>query len=686
MDERIKQELNRKNPTEFHKKMLDHCKGLMSLSYSEMSRYYCQWDSADRVYRGERYKDEEDKRACKQGAPEKMVLPLTYAQVQTFIAFAMNLLNQREMFFELEGTGEEDHRAAKLAEALLDQNLTFNQWTALLYQFLLDMGRFSIGVIKHSWCVKTQRVWKEEEIPLSPIQATRNVLGQAFGAPPIEPKTQQVPVDQTVYKGNELRAVSPYNFFPDPRIPLNRFQEGEFCGSEDEVSHTTLKRLQSQGFYSGVDHIQELKGIDFQRRRGGRFRQQLQTEGRSEANNLKSTVLLTEVQLDLIPKEFMLADGQPMGDSDIPEKWVVVYANDTKIIRCEPMNYDHGKFTYTVGQFSPDQQNFLTESITEVIAHMQAVIDWFINSHITNVRKHISNRLVIDPSGIFYEDVRDHKAVIRLKPNAAAAGVDRYVKQLNVSDVTRGHIQDVEVLMKYISMTTAINDNIMGQFHTGRRSAREAGNVAAASGTRLRNIIKIIYDTAFRDMGLCMISNLRDGLDEDMFVSIMGTTFPDWDAYDGFKVPESSIFKVPVNRTDISGRYDFKLFEGTLPSEKAMQAETLEQTLLAMMRVPDGLTILTQMLGYDPKKLFTEVLILRGIKHPDRFKITEFRLMEIQQAQAEAALLQNPPQPTNGPTDPTAVPPTGGNPAVPQGQPAQQPVPTGQPSFSALVP
>ena len=664
MDDAIKRQLSKQIQGPFHKKLLEHCVGLVTISRNAMSKHYDEWDDADLVYRGQRHKDEEDKKANKQGAPSKIVVPLTYAQVQTFIAFAMSLLQQRDHFFELEGTGEEDHRAAKLGEALLDQNLEFNVFTAILYQYLLDIGRFSIGVIKHAWVKETEQVWVEEEVPVGLLGQPLRLLGNLFNLPPAKPKTQQVAKDQIAYLGNKLNSISPYKFYPDTRLPLCRFQEGEFCASEDELTRTALKKGEYDGIYAGTKYIEDLKG-DAYNQRGKRWRgfSAAQSEGRGRAQQ-KPTVIVTTVQVELIPNEFMLDDGTPMGTSDRPEKWVVEYANDTRLIRAEPLGYVHNHFTYTVGQFSPDQHGLINESITEMISHLQAVIDWFINSHITNVRRHISNRLVVDPAGVYFEDLKEHKPVIRLKPNAANAGVDRFVKQLSMSDVTRGHITDVQTLMTFVSMTTAISDNLMGQYHTGRRSAREASNTSAASGSRLRNIVKVIYDLSLKPMGKDLLSNLRDGLDEEMFVTIEGDDFPDWEAYDAFKL-QNGTFKIGVDRTKLVGRYDFKVFEGILPSDKYTQAETLEQTLLALMKNPQGLPILTQMLGYDPGKLFREVLQLRGIKHPDRFKIDAFRQQELQNAQIQQQQLDNAPNP-NGP-------PAGGLPQPSGPQPVQQP-------------
>ena len=643
MDPKIKAELSQKNPTQFHAKLLEHCKSLIDMSRSDMSNYYDRWDSAALVYKGERYADDEDKKAAKSGAPTKIVVPLTYAQVQTFVAFAMGLLQQREHFYELEGTGEEDHRSAKLGEALLDQNLEFNQFSTLLYQYLLNIGRFSLGVLKTSWVRETESVWVEEDVPVSGLGAMR-LLGQLFNPAPRVPEKRQVRKEQVAYAGNKIESISPFCFYPDTRFPLTRFQDGEFCGDESEVSMTMLRKNEKDGLYAGVEHIEKIKGEHYTKRKGKKYAHYRQ-ENTTAKGQIESTVIKTTVQVELTPSKFMLSDGTAMGTSTTPEKWVVEYANDSRIIRAEPLGYVHNKFTYNLSQFSPDDEALVNETISEMVGHLQAVIDWFINAHITNVRKHISNLLVIDPAGVMFEDIRDHKPVIRLKPGASNTGVERYVKQLNVSDVTRGHIGDIQTLMQFAFMTTAISDNTMGQVNGGRRSAREISNTANASGNRLRTVVKLIYDGGLKPMGQCMLSNLRDGLDEDTFVTVGGTEYPDWEAFEHFTMKDGRT-KVKMNRTNLAGNFDFKVFEGILPSDKFAQAETIENTLMALMKNPQGLPILTQVLGYDPKKLFTEVLELRGIKHPERFRIDQVRLAELQQAAQQQQQIENgPPNP-----------------------------------------
>lgn len=648
--EKLIAELNRRDLSEFHNKLFAKVKGLVDMSRNDMSQHYDKWENAELIYEGKRPGDEDSKSCKDKKELPNIVIPLTYAQIQTFIAFAMNLLTQRKTFFELEATGEEDVAGAKLGEALLDRDLEYNNFVAILYQFLLDICRFGIGAYKHSWVRETERVWVKKKVAAPPTVV--NMLGRLFNQAQ-EEKEEEVQEERVAYLGNKITSVSPYQIYPDTRLPLLRFQEGEFCASEEDMTRIQLARGEVDGIYVGVKFIEKFKegGLESSTvRRRSRFRQNNSSFSLSSNNQeVESCVVVTSVQIDLIPSEYKLSDGSLLGESKKPEKWLVEYANDHRIIRCQPLGYSHNKFTYAIGQYSIDQLNLVNETISQVISHLQSVIDWFINSHITNVKKHITNRLIVDPAAVVYEDIRDHKPVIRLKPSAVGVDIRRHIQQLEVSDLTRNHINDVQSLLPFIAMSTAISDNVMGNYHTGRRSAREASNTANASGSRLRNLVKILFDTSIKPSGRDMLSNHRDGLDEDTFVSIMGDFMTDWSAFQSFT--KEGITKVKVNRTSIAGRYDFKVFEGILPSDKHLQAETIEQTLLALMRNPNGIGILTQVLGYDPAKLFKEALELRGVKNPDRFKIAQYRVAELQKIQQEQQILENGTTGQNRPAD-----------------------------------
>ena len=628
MDAKIQKQLNQEQLTPFHEAMLKHCRELVDWSRRVMGRQYDQWDNYNDIYRGLRQPDKQDQKAKERGEPVKMIVPLTYAQVQTFIAFCFAMYYQREHVFELLGKGREDNVPAKLAEALLNRDLDYNNFDSKLYQFLLDISRFGLGILKSGWVHEMQKLPQEVETP-----PTR-FLGMTIREGSSEIKT----VDVTKYLGNKLMNVSPYRFYPDVRLPISRFQEGEFCASEDEIALTTLYQMEAEGVVSGVRHIKAMSKKVLEDRGKSRtsFTDVSDERGATSghgASKSPGTALLTECQVTLIPSKFEI-EGKPLGKETYPTKYNVWYVNDQRVVKCEPLGYIHNKFTYDVAEFSPDIHNLVNAGLCETIDQIQSVITWLVNSHITSVRKMIDNRLIVDPSGVRMEDLHNRAPVIRLKEGMARSGVERWIHQLDVKDVTQNHMADAVELQKLVQIVTGINDNALGQFYTGRRSATEARNVNSATASRLKMGAQLIFKSGLKTLGEKMISNLRDGLDEETYVRVIGDT-ADPVAYQQFK---------KVSKKDLVGDYDFEIFDGTLPSERGMQAQGLQELLVALLSNP--MTIL--LLGFDPQVIAREVLELRNIRHPERFLATPEVL---QQLIAKITIMENAPaqgQPTAG--------------------------------------
>lgn len=596
----LQQDLANEDMSDFHKKMLDDCRNLVDMSRRKMSSYYAQWDSNDDTYRGiKRRRDQRDKDAAARQEPEKMVVPISYSQIQTFVSFCYALYTQREKFFELLGISEEDHKAARVGEALLQRDLIYNTFDQKLFQFLLDVARFGLGVFKTCWVHEKQMV--KEDIAVPP----RSFLGITFRAS----STVTQMSEQTKFMGNKIINISPYRFFPDTRLPLSRFQEGEFVASEDEYTITTLKRMEKDGEVFGVDHIKPISNKELERRGvDSRYMDDDLDKGMLGAGQSKGKCVVTEVQRVIIPSQYMIDDETPLGEEDYPVKYVIWYANDSRVIKCEPMYYAHDQFTYDLQQFNPDQHNLINDSLADSINMLQDTISWFINSRITSVRKVISNWLIVDPEGVEIKDIENRRPVIRVKPAAGGRGVDRWIKQLEVNDVTTNHIVDAKYLNELVQLTTGISENILGQFHQGRRSATEARNVTSNAAARLKMIATLIFVGALEPMARKMLSNLRDGLDEETIVRIMGLQ----------PAVEGAAFK-PVTKADLIGRYDFEVFDATLPSEKILGAQALSDLLLALMKSPEAAIAL----GMDPKAILLEVLELRGVRNPERFTLRQ---------------------------------------------------------------
>lgn len=595
---------------------LTRVKDLVRLSRDEMRKYYTQWDRNDRIYRGEKIADEEDRKAELRKAPGKFIMPVSYAQINTFVSFLQAVLNQRDYFFELGGTGEEDEKAGKVAQLVLEHNLEYNNFRhQKLKQFATDLGKYGVGIFKHTWRKETKIVTTLEPQPI-PVP-----IGMV--APPPKMVTVKKPV--TKYLGNIVVSVSPYRFFPDPRLPLTRFAEGEFCASEDEYSRSQMEQFQRDGIAAGVDDIPDLADDSMDDRR--RFSFDANTLKTMTGRDRKPYVILTEVQMYLNPSKVEI-NGKPLAPEDYDCLYLIWIANDSRIVRLEPCDYPHQSFTYDVAQFEEDQINFINDGMADKLGPLQDVIDWLINSRITNVRKVIGNQLVVDPKGIEIQDLRDRKPVLRLKPAVQGMGVDKWIKQLPLQDVTTGHLADVEFLNNYAKQTTGITENLLGQFATGRRSAQEARNVNNNATARIMAIVNAVWNSALLPLGRKMLDNLRAGMDEPMVVRVIGQI-------NALKNADGVRQFMQVTPEQLLGNYDFLVFDGTLPSQRGANAMALQELLQVIMSGPEAAFTF----GYDPQALMSEILTLRGVRNADQYKLTPTKagqLIQLVQASRNA--------------------------------------------------
>ena len=157
--------------------------------------------------------------------PVKMIVPNTFAQVMTFSSFLFLLFNQNRTFFELLPTGAEDYGDKQRdGELIMQRDLNHNQWNTILFQSLLNVGRFGPGVLGCDWT---------RELTHAFIKSEPQMIN--YNGVEVESRSGSEWQEFVKYEGNLVRPVSPYRWFPDTRFPLTEFQRGEFCASEERV-------------------------------------------------------------------------------------------------------------------------------------------------------------------------------------------------------------------------------------------------------------------------------------------------------------------------------------------------------------------------------------------------------------------------------------------------------------------
>jgi len=456
-------EIIKRLKAEAHDEKLDELRQMLVKSLNRargsMAKNYGSWDKSLETYRSIRQPDAQDARARNKGEPEKMTVPLSYAQVNTLVTFLFLAYTQKESIFELEATGPEDYGdVLDACQAILRREERQTRYHSKLVQALLDMARFKLGVIKTSWRYDSKSIKRAQpaiEIPFDLMQGITQAMEE-----PVEEDDEVI-----TYEGNEVDVISPYNFFYDTRVPLSRWQSGRFAADETEYHFQDLRSMEKGGSLVGTEFVTSFTSESWKARKDntrlGSIDPIDQKKGEAKGDFM---VCLSSIQHKIVPADYDLSDSQE------EEIWVFALANDQRIMAAEPLNAPHGEFTYDILSLSPDQHTELSDSLSALIDPLQEVITWLLNARVAAVRQNIEGRFVVDPSFVDVATLTAGNKYILLKKNAPYnQGVAAFISQLKTVDPTVTHMQDAEALMRMMQTVSGVNENSMGQVASGRR-------------------------------------------------------------------------------------------------------------------------------------------------------------------------------------------------------------------------
>lgn len=601
------------------RELLPQLQKMLKSSGAKMQEYWTAWEKADLTYRAIRTADDDDKNAVKKGLPAKTIIPLAYAQVQTAAAFLFDAYASKLELFEFAGVGPED-QAGEVA-LLKDLNYQARKANVLpkIYFNLLDGLKYGVGIKKTDWRTRTEKRRVQRE-------SMMGKLGAALGISiPANKAMVESVEDLVVYEGNNVTNVSPYAFYPDPSVPLARFQEGDFVGHEEERTLQSIQLLEGK-VYFGTPHIkteyneQWLK--ERPRRSGAGF-----TAGTigSEGSKVHNLVVITEIQFTLNPSEWKDKLGLDFGTMQ-PDKWVAVVANDRRIISLQPLSYLHGDYTYDLWESSPDHNFFANEGLISSIYELQSMVSWFVNSHVASVSQTIRNRFIVDPTKIMVEDIENNRIAIRTKPGHTGE-FNRAIDQLKIVDATGNHLNDVSSLMRFIQITTGVTENAQGIYSTGRRSAAQTRDVNGGAALRLNTIGSLHSFNSFEPMARQFLANTRQNRSEAIYRQIVGGLAD--------KFPFASVYMTDPSK--VAADYDFKPYRSVNPNEKEQRIASITELVGILLSNPQA----AAMLNKDPGKLIEHLAEMQGIDDLSRFNATQapgINAVIGTQGDAEAAL------------------------------------------------
>jgi hypothetical protein len=424
---------------------------------------------------------------------------------------------------------------------------------------------------------------------------------------PIPGTSEKVQVSETItgFEGNRLYNVRPADFLTDPRVPLFRFQEGEFCIVFDKVGWVKIEAKAASGRYYNLKALKEFgnQGESSGRSSSTGHDTNLPGEDLSFYNfesDTPSTADLYEFHWDVIPSELGI------GSSNRPEKWVFTIANKSVIVSAQPLGLAHNKYPFDVIPFEVEGYNVFNRSMLEVLDPLNKTMEWLFNSHFYNVRAALNNMFLVDPSKVNVRDLEEPGPgkMIRLKPAAYGQDVRTMLSQFQVQDITRSNLSDSETVAQLAQRITGVSDNVMGSVNAGgRKTATEVRSSTSFGINRLKTNCEWFSNVGFGPLANKLYMSSQQLYTGDKKFRIIGDQAMWSERY------------MQVTPDLIAGMYDFVPVDGTMPVDRFAQANLWQQMLGGLSKVPGALE------QYDLGKIFAFVAQLGGLKNINKFRI-----------------------------------------------------------------
>lgn len=608
--------------TERHDRIRNALQARIDASMKIMSRRFHDWNDAEELYQA--YIPTSDRDALRDekrraGTPEYTTInvPYSYAMLLTAHTYWSSIFLSRNPVHQVNARHGNAEMSVPAMEALLDYQLTAGEMLVPYYGWLLDTGKFGIGIVGNYWDERKKTVYRWEE------------GAKLFAGVPIPGTVQRTRVKAIVegYHGNKIFNVRPYDWLPDPSVSMQNFQQGEFCGRITTVSWNTILRGKAAGDYFNIDELKKVvdSGGQYRREPGSRATEMPEWKRAYSdmREGMKENVELVEMCIELVPSEepWNLEDGRE------PEKWMFTFAENEVLIGAQPLGASHDRFPYSIMMYEIEPYAHAGRGMLQVLKPLNDAFGWLVNQHFYNVRQALNNQFVYDPSRISTKDLKDGGPGImaRLTPKAYGTDPKTAFAQIPFFDATRGHMDDATGLAEFMQRVVGVNETLMGMLDPGgRKTATEVRSSTAAGANRQKTFAEYNSALGMSPLVTMMISNTQDHYDVAQRFRIAGTLV-------------AGKQDIVVDPEAIAGEFDYVPVDGTLPIDRFAQSQLWAEIFKELLQIPP----LAQQ--YDLAGIFGWFAQLAGLKNINSFRL---QVSPDQAMMAQVAAGQQ--QPLNG--------------------------------------
>ncbi len=479
--------------------------------------------------------------------PVSTVVPISFATLEVLLTYMVEALAV-DPIFRYEGVGPEDVIGAALLQQIVNVQMARSGGALAIYTMLRDELTYGFGAMVPTWTKRLgfRRVAKQ-----------RSFLSTLRGKILSLPGLAEAREEYVQFEGNELTPIDPYMYLPDPSVPINDVQKGEYVGWI--VRDNLMRMLAEERTDDSMFNVQYLKSFDGKSvlflDQSARDKDSVRSVGEGFGNT--RAVDNIYMCVNLIPAEWGI------GNRVYPEKWSFRLSGDAIITHMAPLNLDHNMFPVVVCAPNFDGHGNTPVSMLEYVQGMHEFIDFLYNAMVANQRKSIHDMFVVDPERVNLLDVMNPGPgkLIRLRKKAWGHGIKDAIEQLKVSDVTAGNIDESVKLMALIDQMTGAEDTVRGNLRSSSAdiSATEFQGSQGAALSRLEKHAKIAGMQALTPLAHMVASQTQQFMEMDTYVKIIGD-------YEQVLAGEyGDVSRVPVSPFDLLINYDVTPSDGSHP-------------------------------------------------------------------------------------------------------------------------
>lgn len=590
--------------SDHHKYVLNYLLDRIKTSEDQMRNFYGRWQVAERKMQAymtlPNYEQmlKNMNNNSEPPAPAIIVFPYKYAVISTIVSYCLKVFCGKKPWFNLTCDSTEGANVVHYMETMVQRHLEACMGILRIYQALLDGELYGVGIIRNTWKTKFGR----RRVVRQPTAAEQ----QAFtGSPGAMPGLVRDHEDKIIWAGNDLQNIDPFMFFPDPNVPMNMVSEkGEYVFWREFVGKHILIMAQKLGQLHYVDAVEPLAGNKHDSEWFNLSQRNVLTGGKSHAGEQyntsyganHNTYMVDQGSVEIIPAELGL------GPEEYPIKYLFTVLNKEQIVQCEELDLDHGRHPVEVSEPYSLGYGFGQPAMGDYIGPIQDILSWFVASHIYNIRANLNNEFLFDPSKVNEDDMKHPQPGrrIRLKPLAYGTDVRTVFTQLQVSDVTRGHMSDLTTFKTIGDMVSHVNDAMRGvQSAGGRKTATEVRRTDENAFSFLGEHARLISQTNFTRLTEQMTLNIQQLQEPEFWIKVIGQ--------------QAFAQHGPMLLT---GDFTYPVHDGTLPLDRILSFDVWKEILLGMAQSP------TLQMTHSFPKVFEYVCTLGGAPN-----ISSFRLM-----------------------------------------------------------